>query len=220
MVLLIPLFLVWANTHGQFVLGLGVFGIWYALKLRNLHYSQNAHNFLLKICYARFSQAAQCSVHNKVLQFKSQDLMPFGVGIVAVVATLVNPFGWRLYEEIFRHFGNSLQKYEYLPEASTDSIFAVVAEETGFLGAAIVIILFLALIMTGIKIAKEAPDKFSQVLAVGIVSWIAFQVILNIGSITALTPLTGVPLPFFSYGGSALTMLLVSCGILLNISRH
>ena len=116
--------------------------------------------------------------------------------------------------------GASRQKYLFLPEAATDSIFAVVAEETGFLGAAIVIILFLALIMTGIKIAKEAPDKFSQVLAVGIVSWIAFQVILNIGSITALTPLTGVPLPFFSYGGSALTMLLVSCGILLNISRH
>ena len=116
--------------------------------------------------------------------------------------------------------GASRQKYLFLPEAATDSIFAVIAEETGFLGASIVIILFLALIMTGIKIAKEAPDKFSQILAVGIISWISFQVILNVGSVVGFTPLTGVPLPFFSYGGSALTMLLVAAGILLNISRH
>lgn len=116
--------------------------------------------------------------------------------------------------------GASRQKYLFLPEAATDSIFAVIAEETGFLGAGIIIILFFALIMTGIKIAKEAPDKFSQILAIGIISWISFQVILNIGSVVGLTPLTGVPLPFFSYGGSALTMLLISTGILLNISKH
>lgn len=116
--------------------------------------------------------------------------------------------------------GASRQKYLFLPEAATDSIFAVIAEETGFLGATVVIILFVALVMAGIKIAKEAPDKFSQILAAGIVSWIAFQTSLNIGSIAGLTPLTGVPLPFFSYGGSALTTLLTACGILLNISRH
>ena len=116
--------------------------------------------------------------------------------------------------------GASRQKYLFLPEAATDSIFAVIAEETGFLGGSVIIILFFALIMTGIKIAREAPDKFSQVLAVGIISWISFQTILNIGSVVGLTPLTGVPLPFFSYGGSALTMLLISTGILLNISKH
>lgn len=116
--------------------------------------------------------------------------------------------------------GASRQKYLFLPEAATDSIFAVIAEETGFLGAGIIIILFLALIMRGIKIAKEAPDKFSQILAAGIISWITFQAVLNIGSVVGLTPLTGVPLPFFSYGGSALTMILSATGILLNISRH
>lgn len=116
--------------------------------------------------------------------------------------------------------GASRQKYLFLPEAATDSIFAVIAEETGFLGASIIIILFFALILTGLKIAKEAPDKFSQILAVGIISWISFQAILNIGSVVGLTPLTGVPLPFFSYGGSALTMLLTSAGILLSISKH
>lgn len=116
--------------------------------------------------------------------------------------------------------GASRQKYLFLPEAATDSIFAVIAEETGFLGATVIIILFLALIMRGIKIAREAPDNFSQVLSVGIISWITFQAVLNIGSVVGLTPLTGVPLPFFSYGGSALTMLLTATGILLNISRH
>lgn len=116
--------------------------------------------------------------------------------------------------------GASRQKYLFLPEAATDSIFAVIAEETGFLGATLIILLFLALIITGIKIAKEAPDRFSQILAGGIISWIVFQVILNIGSVAGFTPLTGVPLPFFSYGGSALTMILVAAGILLNISKH
>lgn len=116
--------------------------------------------------------------------------------------------------------GASRQKYLFLPEAATDSIFAVIAEETGFLGASLIIILFLALIIKGIKIARDAPDKFSQVLAVGITSWIAFQCVLNIGSVVGLVPLTGVPLPFFSYGGSALTMILSAAGILLNISKH
>ena len=116
--------------------------------------------------------------------------------------------------------GASRQKYLFLPEAATDSIFAVIAEETGFLGATIIILLFLGLIIQGIKIAKSAPDKFSQILSVGIISWITFQVVLNIGSVTGLTPLTGVPLPLFSYGGSALTMILISAGILLNISKH
>ena len=75
-------------------------------------------------------------------------------------------------------------------------------------------------IIKALILAKNAPDKFSQLLAVGIASWIGGQVFLNIGSMVALTPLTGVPLPFFSYGGSALTMVLVAAGILLNISKH
>jgi cell division protein FtsW len=116
--------------------------------------------------------------------------------------------------------GQSRQKYLFLPEAATDSIFAIIAEELGFIGASLLIFLFVWFIIRGIRIAKNAPDSFSQVLAVGIVSWIGGQAFLNIGSMVALIPLTGVPLPFLSYGGSALTMTLLSCGILLNISRH
>ncbi len=116
--------------------------------------------------------------------------------------------------------GASRQKYLFLPEASTDSIFAIIAEEIGLFGSMIIIGLFAYFIYQGFRIAKNAPDKFSQVLAIGLTSWIGGQVFLNIGSMVALVPLTGVPLPFFSYGSTSLVMVLVASGILLNISSH
>jgi len=116
--------------------------------------------------------------------------------------------------------GQSRQKFLFLPEAATDSIFAVIAEEVGFIGGVVLIALFLVFVFRGLKIATGAPDKFSKVLATGIIVWIGAQIFLNIGSMVALVPLTGVPLPFFSYGGSALTMTLLATGILLNISKH
>ena len=116
--------------------------------------------------------------------------------------------------------GQSRQKYLFLPEAATDSVFAIIAEEVGFLGASVLILLFAFWIYKGLKIAKAAPDKFSQIVSVGLVAWIGGQTFLNIGSMVALVPLTGVPLPFISYGGSALVMVLLASGILLNISRH
>ncbi len=116
--------------------------------------------------------------------------------------------------------GQSRQKYLFLPEAATDSIFAAISEEVGFIGAILLISLFIYFVIKGFKIAANAPDQFSKVLAVGITAWIGGQVILNISSMTALTPLTGIPLPFFSYGGTSLSMILASCGILLNISKY
>ena len=116
--------------------------------------------------------------------------------------------------------GASRQKYLFLPEASTDSIFAVIAEELGLLGAISIIILFGLFIYKGLTIAKNAPDVFSRVLATGITIWIGGQAFLNIASMVALVPLTGIPLPFISYGGSSLVMILVACGILLNISKY
>lgn len=116
--------------------------------------------------------------------------------------------------------GASHQKYLFLPEASTDSIFAVILEELGFVGGVVLIGLFVYFIVKGLKIALHAPDNFSRVLAIGVTSWLGGQIFLNIGSMTALVPLTGIPLPFFSYGGSSLVMILISCGILLNISSH
>jgi cell division protein FtsW len=116
--------------------------------------------------------------------------------------------------------GQSRQKFLFLPEAATDSIFAVVAEEMGFIGALVLILLFGFFIWQGFRIARKAPDKFSQILSVGIMAWIGGQIMINIGSMVALVPLTGIPLPFFSYGGSSLVMVLFATGILLNVSKH
>lgn len=116
--------------------------------------------------------------------------------------------------------GKSMQKYSYLPEASTDSIFAIVGEELGFIGASAVIFLFMFLIYRGGKIAKNAPSRFGQLLAAGLVSWFALQTIINLGAAVALLPLTGVPLLFLSYGGSSLIVTFYAVGILLNISKQ
>lgn len=116
--------------------------------------------------------------------------------------------------------GSSIQKYSFLPEASTDSIFAVIAEELGFVGGVAVIALFLYFCIRSLKIARNAPDTFSKILTIGIIVWIGGQAFLNIASMVALVPLTGIPLPFISYGGSSLVMTLAGCGILLNISRY
>jgi len=116
--------------------------------------------------------------------------------------------------------GQSKQKYLFLPEASTDSIFAAIAEEVGFIGSVIIVLLLAYFVYKAFKIASNAPDQFSKILAIGITAWIGGQMILNISAMTALTPLTGIPLPFFSYGGTSLLMILTSCGILLNISRY
>lgn len=116
--------------------------------------------------------------------------------------------------------GQSRQKYLFLPEASTDSIFAAISEEIGFMGSFLLILVFAVFIFKAFKIASLAPDQFSRILAIGITTWIGGQILLNIAAMTALTPLTGIPLPFFSYGGTSLVMILIGCGILLNISRY
>ena len=115
--------------------------------------------------------------------------------------------------------GASRQKYLFLPEASTDSIFAVIAEELGLIGAVTVIALFIYFIIRSLNIAKNAPDTFSKTLAAGIAVWLGGQAFLNIASMVGVVPLTGIPLPFISYGGSSLVMILMACGILLNISK-
>jgi cell division protein FtsW len=116
-------------------------------------------------------------------------------------------------------FGQSRQKYLYLPQPHIDSIFAVIAEELGFIRVTLLIGLFMFFIARCFRIARQAPDDFGRLLAAGISSWILFQFFINIGAITHIIPLTGVPLPFISYGGSALVALMAGVGILLNISK-
>ncbi|MDD5693030.1 MAG: putative lipid II flippase FtsW [Patescibacteria group bacterium] len=117
-------------------------------------------------------------------------------------------------------FGKSRQKFSYLPEAATDSIFAVISEELGIIGAGFTITLITIFGYRGYKIAREAPDVFARLMAVGITTWIVGQSLINIMAILSMMPLTGVPLPFISYGGSSIVMLMLACGILLNISKH
>lgn len=115
--------------------------------------------------------------------------------------------------------GRSALKFFYLPEAHTDFIFAILTEELGFLGAAAVVILFFVVAWRGYRIALNAPDRFGAVLAVGLTTMVLLQAILNIGVVTDSLPVTGVPLPFISYGGSSLVFSLAAIGILLSISR-
>lgn len=115
--------------------------------------------------------------------------------------------------------GKSRQKYEYLPEANTDSIFAILGEETGFIGATIVVLLFLFLVWRCFKIARRIQDPFGKLLALGVGSWIGIQAFVNIGSMVAIMPLTGVPLPLISYGGSNLVITLGALGMVYNISK-
>lgn len=116
--------------------------------------------------------------------------------------------------------GKSIQVYGYLPEAANDSIFAIIAETFGFVGSLIVLAAFALLLYRGFLIALRSPDRFGQLMALGIVLWIGSQTIINMGAMLGVIPLTGIPLPFLSYGGSSLLFVMIAAGILVNISKH
>ncbi len=140
-----------------------------------------------------------------------------------------NDEGWQIVQSLYAigsggffglGLGQSRQKFLYLPEPQNDFIFSVICEELGFVGAVLVIVLFGLLIFKGIKIALSAPDKFSSLTVIGAISLIAVQVVLNIAVVTSSIPATGMPLPFFSYGGSSLVFLLAQMGVILSVSRE
>jgi cell division protein FtsW len=118
-----------------------------------------------------------------------------------------------------RGFGQSIQKFHYLPEPMGDSVFAVAAEEFGFVGAFTIIAIFIIFSMEGLKISSRAPDNFGRLMSLGIVILIVSQALINIGGMIGVLPLTGIPLPFVSQGGTALLITLVEAGIVMNISR-
>jgi cell division protein FtsW len=115
--------------------------------------------------------------------------------------------------------GASRQKWDYLPNAHSDFIFAIIGEELGLLGALFVLAMFALLIYAGIRIAVRAPDTFGRLLAAGITAWIGLQTIVNLGSVTGLMPITGVPLPLVSFGGTALVVTLAGIGVLASVAR-
>ena len=150
------------------------------------------------------------------------------------IKTWLDPFkyptdeGWQIIQSLYAigsgglfgvGLGESKQKYLYLPEPQNDFIFAVLAEELGFFGCMVVIVLFAIFIWRGIVIALNARDNFGTLIAIGIVTLIGLQAIINIAVVTGTIPVTGMPLPFFSYGGTAILTNLCAVGILLNVSR-
>jgi len=116
-------------------------------------------------------------------------------------------------------WGRSIQKHLYLPEPQNDFVFAIVAEEIGFIGAMLILLLFVALVWRGFMIALHTKDRFGSLLVLGIVLQVGLQVALNVAVVTAMIPNTGIPLPFFSYGGTALVMLMAQMGVVLAVSR-
>jgi cell division protein FtsW len=116
--------------------------------------------------------------------------------------------------------GASRQKWQYVPNAHTDFIFAILGEEMGLFGELVVIAMFAVLVYAGVRIAMNAPDTFGRLLAAGITSWLGAQAIVNLGAVTGLLPITGVPLPFVSFGGSALIVSLTGIGVLASIARE
>ena len=153
---------------------------------------------------------------------------------LARITSFLNPWadkqgdGWQVIQSLYAigsgglfgvGLGQSKQKYLYISEPHTDFIFAVLAEELGFVGCAVVIALFCVFIWRGVLTAMKAPDMFGSLVAIGITSLIGLQAIINIAVVTSSMPVTGMPLPFFSYGVTSLLILLCSVGVLLNISR-
>jgi cell division protein FtsW len=116
--------------------------------------------------------------------------------------------------------GEGRSKWGYLPEAHTDFIYAVVGEEMGFVGSVLVLALFASLAVVGIRIALRAPDRFGTLTAIGIVAWLILQALVNIGTVVGVLPITGVPLPFVSFGGTSLLVGMAAVGMLLNIGRQ
>lgn len=115
--------------------------------------------------------------------------------------------------------GHSLQKYSYVPEVATDSIFAIISEELGFFFSFGLLIVYLLLLWRMLRIARNAPDLFGKYVVLGVAVWIGFQAFVNIGAMLSIWPLTGIPLPFISFGSTSLIMLLAACGLVYNISR-
>ena len=152
---------------------------------------------------------------DRILSFMDPWADPLGTGYQAIQSLYAIGSGGLFGVGL----GESKQKYLYIPEPQNDFIFSILAEELGFIGCTLVIILFALFVWRGILIAMKAPDMFGSLLATGITTLVMVQVVINIGVVTNSIPNTGMPLPFFSAGGTALVILMGMCGILLNISK-
>ncbi len=225
------------NKFPVFLLYIGIIGVIAAIIMMEPHFSCTML-IALTACIMLFVAGAKIS-HFMVLGGLA---VPGIVALIAMapyrlarVVTFLDPFkdiqgeGWQIVQSLYAigsggifgaGLGQSRQKYLNIPEPQNDFIFSILAEEFGLLGAILVVLMFVFLILRGIKIALNAPDLFGTLLATGIVSMIAIQAMVNIAVVTSSMPVTGMPLPFFSYGGTALAITMAEMGIVLNISAH
>ena len=153
---------------------------------------------------------------NRILSFLSAEKDPLGSGY-QIIQSLT---GIGLGGLLGVGFGHSIQKFHYLPQAHTDAIFSIIAEEFGFIGSVLILTLFIIFAWFGTTISKKAKDKYYKYLSLGLTYNITFQAFINIASMCRLLPITGIPLPFFSYGGSAMVINLTIVGLLINIIKN
>ncbi len=152
----------------------------------------------------------------RVMTFLSPEQDPSGAGYQLLQSLVaIGSGGW-----FGVGLGASRQKLQYLPEVAADSIFSIISEELGFVIVAVFIVALLLFAYRGLHIARRAPDQFSRLFTAGVFTWFLAQAFLNIGSMIGILPLTGLPLPFVSYGGTALTVSLFALGVVANISRY
>ena len=209
----ILLILLQPDLGSLLILGIIAFGMFFIAGGKMLHILGISGLTILLLLVAILSSSYRSERLNTFLHPQSD---PLGSGFHIRQITLALGRGGVAGQGI----GNSRQKFSYIPEASTDSIFAIIAEEVGFIGSSILIVIFATYFFISSKIANAATDPFTSLLGWGIVIWIAAQTLLNLAAVVALVPLTGLPLPFISYGGSSLVMILFANGILLRIAKE
>ncbi len=214
-VALIPVLLValQPDTGGMFILGSLIIILLFTARARLSHL---AIIFLLGIVGFGIMIFATPYRADRFMTFLHPELDPEGQGYQINQAFLaIGTGGW-----FGLGFGHSRQKFQYLPEVHADSIFAVAAEELGFITMVACLIAYLLLIFRGFKIANSSNDEFGKYLTIGIMSWFGVQTFMNIGAMVGVLPLTGVPLPFISHGGTALMINMAALGIVVNVSKH
>ncbi len=225
------------KNFGVFLMYIGIIGVIALIIMMEPHFSCTML-IAATACILLLVAGAKIS-HFVVLGLCALPAVVFMIAMapyrLARVVTFLDPFkdiqgdGWQIVQSLYAigsggifgaGLGQSRQKFMNIPEPQNDFIFSILAEEFGLLGAILVAVMFIFLIVRGVKIALNAPDMFGTLLATGIVAMIAIQAIVNIAVVTSSMPVTGMPLPFFSYGGTALAITMAEMGIVLNISRH
>lgn len=201
------------NTAGVIMIGMASAGMLFAAGGRISHLLMLAGLGIIAMLGAALVYP---HVADRIKTFIDQSADPHGSGYQVQQALIaVGSGGWT-----GRGFGQSIEKFSYLPEPIGDSIFAVAGEEFGFLGTSLLVLLFAAFGVLGLRIAARAPDAFGGLLVVGLVILIVGQSFFNISSTIALVPLVGIPLIFVSHGGTALALALAEVGMILSVSRH